>query len=124
MYQLRYTPQFDSDIDKIREDVFSVSYSDVIADNYIRDFILKIKKKQEFPQSGIPLYYCDFFTGFYFVHFKAYNAFYVIKGEYIELVRALPSKSDYMRILFGEYYMDDIEDRANDLYLNESNEMQ
>ncbi len=124
MYKLRYTPQFVSDIEMIREDVFTVSCSDAIADNYIRDFILKIKKRQEFPQSGIPLYYGDFFTGFYFVHFKAYNAFYVIKGEYIELVRALPSKSNYMRTLFGEYYDDDIEDHDNDLYLNETNDEQ
>lgn len=122
MYKIRYTPDFDLDFESIKEEIRQVSCSDTIADKYMKDFILKIKKKQQFPESGIPLFYEDFFTGYYYVHFKAYNAFYVIKGEYIELVRALSSKSDYMRTLFGERYMEELKSANEPDYLNEASE--
>ena len=122
MYKIKYTPDFDLDFDSIKEEVREVSCSDTIADKYMLDFILKIKKKQQFPESGIPLYFEDFFTGYYYVHFKAYNAFYVIKDEYIEMVRALPSKSDYMRVLFGEHYQEDLQASNEPDYLNETEE--
>lgn len=119
MYKLRYTPGFIRDFETIRGDILTVSGSSVIADRYKREFAEKIKKKQKFPQSAIPLYHEEYFTGFYFVHFRAYNAFYVIRDEYMELVRALPSKSDYMRILFGEYYTEDLGAEDELQYLNE-----
>lgn len=119
MYGIIYSPEFDLDIDQIWEDVFEVSKRQDTADRYIYDFIVKIKKKQEFPLSGSPVYYEDHFTGYYYVHFKAYNAFYIVEGEYIRLVRALSSRSDYMRILFGEYYREDLVDNEGTRHLNE-----
>ena len=120
MYKLHYSPEFVADFEQIWESVQAISGSIATADRYLRDFTHKIKKKQQFPHSGTPIYFGDYFTGTYLVHFKAYNAFYEIKEDYIELVRALPSKSDYMRILFGEYYEEDQSSSDGTSYLNET----
>ena len=103
IYQLRFTPKAVSDMEAVEKDVLEVSGRQDTADRYVDDLLDKIKSKKEFPQSGIPLIYNnELFTGFYFVHFKKYNAFYRIQGEYIEVIRILLSKSDYMTVLFCE----------------------
>ena len=119
-YTLRYTPKFVSDFELIHADVQQASGSVAIADRYLRDFARKIKSKQLFPESAKKLFVEDAFTGYYFVHFKAYNAFYLIKDGYIELTRALPSKSDYVRVLLGDYYEEDLDSFNEAEYLNET----
>ena len=56
--------------------------------------------------STIPLRYRGMFTGFYSVNFKAYKAFYRVIEDYIEVLRIIPAKCNYMRILFGESEQD------------------
>lgn len=108
MYKLRFTPEAIRDMEAVEEDVLAVSGRQDTADRYVDDFLDKIKAKKRFPQSGIPVIYNDeLFTGFYFVHFKKYNAFYRIQGEFIEVIRILQAKSDYMAILFGEVSIDE-----------------
>ncbi len=89
-------------MDAVWDDVLKVSASYDIADKYIGDLADKISAKADFPESGIPLYYRGLFTGFYSVNFKAYKAFYRIKDGSVEVVRVLPGKMEYMKILFGE----------------------
>ena len=67
----------------------------------IDDLLNVIAAKKEFPQSGIPLLYKGRFTGFWSVNFKAYKAFYRVRGGSIEVARVLLCKRDYMRVLFG-----------------------
>jgi len=108
MYKLRFTPEAIRDMEAVEEDVLAVSGRQDTANRYVDDFLDKIKAKKRFPQSGIPVIYNDeLFTGFYFVHFKKYNAFYRIQGEFIEVIRILQAKSDYMAILFGEVSIDE-----------------
>ena len=108
MYKLRFTPEAIRDMEAVEEDVLEVSGRQDTADRYVDDFLEKIKSKKRFPHSGIPLIYNEeLFTGFYFVHFKKYNAFYRIQGEFIEVIRILQAKSDYMAILFGEVSIDE-----------------
>ena len=40
------------------------------------------------------------FTGFYFVVFKSYLAFYKVEGDRMLVSRVVYGKSDYMRTLF------------------------
>ena len=101
-YRIRYTPAALKDMDDLWDDVLKASASYETADKYVSDFADKIAAKTKFPESGIPLYYRDLFTGFYSVNFKAYKAFYRIKDGYIEVIRVLLAKKEYMRILFGE----------------------
>ena len=101
-YKVRYTPQAQRDMDDIWDGVWEASKDYDTADKYIDDLADKIADKKRSPKTGIPIYYRGLFTGFYSVNFKAYKAFFRIRNEYIEVVRVLPEKMDYMKILFGE----------------------
>ena len=98
-YVVRYSPSARKDIDKVWDDVFSASASLEVTERYITDFLDVIAQKKEFPESGIPLYYRGLFTGFYSVNFKAYKAFYRVRGNYVEVVRVLLQKQEYMTVL-------------------------
>ena len=52
------------------------------------------------PKSGSPLYYEGGFTGYYFVAFMAYIAFYRVQEDRILVDRVVYGKSDYIRTLF------------------------
>ena len=102
MYLLRYTLQAMRDMDSVWDEVYQASKSYDIADKYIKDFIDTITKKKQSPTSGIPLRYKGLFTGFYFIVLKKYMAFYRIKDDYIEVIRIIYEKRDYMQTLFGD----------------------
>lgn len=87
------------DLDRIWTDVLSVSRDNTTAENCISDLMDRIEEKRLFPRSGSPLYYMDGFTGYYYVVFKAYIAFYRIDQNGICVDRILSRKSDYMRTL-------------------------
>ena len=101
-YKIRYTPTARKDMETVWDGVLEASASYDIADKYVEEFADKIAAKKDFPESGIPLYYCGLFTGFYSVNFKAYKAFYRLNDGYIEVIRVLLAKMEYMKILFGE----------------------
>lgn len=100
-YVIRYSPSARKDIDRVWDEVFSASASLEVTERYITDFGCDCAKA-EFPESGIPLSYRGLFTGFYSVNFKAYKAFYRVRGNYVEVVRVLLQKQEYMTVLFGE----------------------
>ncbi|MDO4940039.1 MAG: type II toxin-antitoxin system RelE/ParE family toxin [Lachnospiraceae bacterium] len=102
MYSLRYTPEAMRDMDAVWDGVYEASKSVDIADKYVNEFADTISEKKQFPLSGIPLLYRGLFTGFYSVNFKKYKAFYRVNDTYIEVIRIIMAKRDYMTILFGE----------------------
>lgn len=99
-YSVNYSRAAIKDIERVRSDVYEASLSPDITIQYIDDLIDKIEDKSEFPESGSPLYYQDRFTGYYFIVFKAYIAFYRIEEGSVLVDRVLLGKSDYMRKLF------------------------
>lgn len=101
-YILRYTPEAMRDMDGVWNGVYEASKSFDIADRYVEEFVNAIAEKKQFPFSGIPLAYRGLFTGFYYVNFKKYKAFYRVKDKYIEVFRIIMANRDYMTILFGE----------------------
>lgn len=101
-YRIRYSPAAQKDMDHVWDGVLEASASYDIADKYVEEFADKIAAKTDFPESGIPLYYRGLFTGFYSVNSKAYKAFYRINDGYIEVIRVLLAKMEYMKILFGD----------------------
>ena len=101
-YRIRYSPAALKDMDIVWDGVLEASASYNTADKYVNEFADKIAARTDFPKSGIPLYYRGLFTGFYSVTYKAYKAFYRLKDGYIEVVRVLPVKMEYMKALFGE----------------------
>lgn len=100
--ELRYTPEARKDLATVWMGVWAASKDFDTADRYINDLQDTIGKRKQFPFSGIPLYYQNLFTGYYSVNFKAYKAFYRINGEFIEVIRILPIKINYIQILFNE----------------------
>lgn len=82
-YKIRYSPEAVRDMDQVWDEVYEVS-------------------KKPFPFSGIPVVYRGLFTGFYAVNFKKYKAFYRVHDGYMEVIRVIMEKRDYMQILFGE----------------------
>lgn len=98
-YHIQYSKLFVRDLDRIWEEVFAVSKNKTTANNYIDDFLNKIEKYVDFPKSASPLYYEHAWTGYYFITFKVYIAFYHIENNTIFVDRALYAKSDYMQKL-------------------------
>ena len=101
-YLLRYTPEATRDIESVWDGVYEASKSFDIADKYVDEFADKIAEKKQFSTSGIPLVYRGLFTGFYSVNYKKYKAFYRVNDRYIEVIRIIMAKRDYITILFGE----------------------
>lgn len=89
-------------MDEVWDGVYEASKESDVADRYVDDFISEIGKKKQFPLSGIPLVYRGLFTGFYAVNFKKYKAFYRLFDNYMEVIRIIAEKRDYMKVLFGE----------------------
>ena len=102
MYSVRYTPEAVRDMDSVWDGVYEASKSRDTADKYVNEFAEAIAKKKRFPLTGTPLRYKGLFTGFYYVTFKKYMAFYRVKDSYIEVIRIIMAKRDYMAILFPE----------------------
>ena len=100
-YKIRITPNAHNDMENIWLDVLNASKDYDTADKYVNDFMNEIISKKKAPKTGTPVYHRGLFSGFYFIIFKAYLAFYRINYEYMEVIRILPSKSDYLQTLFG-----------------------
>ena len=97
---IEYSPIAIRDIDRVWAEVFEASASAEHATKYIDDLMDQVAAKRDFPNSGSPLYYEGMFTGFYFVVFKSYLAFYKVEGDRMLVSRVVYGKSDYMRTLF------------------------
>lgn len=101
-FRIHYSPAAGNDLTSVWKGVFAASKSFDTADQYTDELMDKISEKAEFPHSGIPLYYRGLFTGFYSVNYKAYKAFYRVTEKNLEVIRILPVKMDYLKVLFPE----------------------
>lgn len=98
-YKVQYSKSAIRDLDRVWAEVFEASKSYDITKKYIDDLMDKVEAKADYPKSGSPLYYQDSFTGYYFVVFKAYLAFYRLEDDVMLIDRVLFGRSDYMRYL-------------------------
>ena len=98
-YKVQYSKSAIRDLDRVWAEVFEASKSYDITKKCIDDLMDKVEAKADYPKSGSPLYYQDSFTGYYFVVFKAYLAFYRLEDDVILIDRVLFGRSDYMRYL-------------------------
>ena len=96
---IKYSPTALRDLNRVMNEVFEASKDHNITSKYINDLLDKIEAKRDFPLSGAPLYYENLFTGYYFVVFKSYLAFYRFENKTMYVDRILYGKSDYMRTL-------------------------
>lgn len=98
-YKVEYSKVAIRDLDRVWAEVLSASKSDNVATQYVDDLMDKVEAKADYPKSGSPLYYENHFTGYYFVVFKAYMAFYRLEENVMLVDRVLFGKSNYMRYL-------------------------
>lgn len=98
-YQIEYSRIAIRDLDRIWNEVFEASKDHDTEQKYLGDLMDKIEARAENPKTGAPLYYQDLFTGYYFIVFKAYMAFYRIDSEKILVDRVLFGASDYIKYL-------------------------
>lgn len=99
-YQISYSPRASRDLERVWAEVFEASQSFENAEKYINELMDKVAEKKDFPRSASPLYYGGSFTGYYFVVFKAYMAFYHVEAQLILVDRIVFRRSDYMRTIF------------------------
>lgn len=99
-YKIQYSPLAIRDLDRVWSEVFEASKEAEVAMRYIDGLMACIANKSEFPKNGSPLYYEGSFTGYYFVTYKAYKAFYHIQNGSILVDHVVFGKSDYMRTIF------------------------
>ena len=97
--RIEYAPLALKDLKSIHQDVLFVSKSISIADRYINDLMDHVESYASSPRAATPLYFEEAFSGYYFVVFKAYIAFYRIQENVMKIDRVLPGKSDYLRHL-------------------------
>ncbi len=98
-YQVKYSKAAVRDLDRVWFEVFEASKDLRVTEEYISELMDKIEAKALFPESGAPLYYEDAFTGYRFVVFKSYIAFYRIEQSSVLFDRILFARSDYLKTL-------------------------
>ncbi len=98
-YKVKYARAAIRDLDRVWTEVLESSKSYDVTSEYLDGLMDKVEAKAEYPKSGSPLYYENSFTGYYFVVFKAYIAFYRLENNVMLIDRVLYGKSDYMRYL-------------------------
>ena len=98
--RIQYAPLAIQDLERVWSEVCEASKDPEVAARYVDDLMDRISAKKDFPKSGSPLYYESSFTGYYFVTFKAYIAFYRVQEDRILVDRVVYGKSDYIRTLF------------------------
>ena len=100
IYEAKYSKLAIRDLDRVYFEVFEASKDYDTTENYINELMNKAESFSKHPQTGIPLYYENNFTGYYYTPFKAYIIFYHIEEQALLIDRILYGKSDYMRTLF------------------------
>ena len=98
-YSIKYSPTAIRDLDRIFDEVYQASLDINITKKYIDELLGNIETKKDFPESGIPLLVNDVFSGYRYVIFKSYIAFYYVEKDFVYVDRVLSGKSDYIKRL-------------------------
>lgn len=99
VYSVKYSRKAIADLKRIETEVFQACQDKDTTDRYLEELVSKIKEKETFPESGSPLIFLGLFTGYRFVVYKAYIAFYTVENDMVLVDRILLGKSDYISTL-------------------------
>ena len=78
-----------NDLDKVYSEVYNTCLDEKKTREYQFELINAIEKKADFPESGTPYYFGDLFTGYRYVIYKSYLAFYRVSNDTMIVVRIL-----------------------------------
>ena len=99
VYSVKYSRKAIADLEIIESEVFQACQDKETTKKYLEELVNKINEKETFPESGSPLIFLGLFTGYRFVVYKAYIAFYSVENNMVLVDRILLGKSDYLSIL-------------------------
>lgn len=91
-----------NDLDKVYLGVYDACLDEKKTRKYISELIDTIEKKADYPESGIPFYFGDLFTGYRYVIYKSYLAFYRISNDIMIVDRILFGRSNYCEVLLTQ----------------------
>ena len=101
-YKITFSAIAEKDIGKMSNEIYNSCLDKKTTEEYVKNLLRKIKEKADFPESGIPLLFLKQSTGYRYIIYKSYLAFYRIKGDEIIVERVLFAKSDYFKDLLIE----------------------
>ena len=101
-YKITFSTVAVEDIGKMSNEIYNACLDKKTTEEYVSNLLKKINEKTVFPETGIPLLFAKQPTGYRYIIYKSYLAFYRIKGNKIIVERVLFAKSDYFKDLLIE----------------------
>ena len=101
-YKITFSNVAMEDIGKMSNEIYSACLDKKTTEEYVINLLKKINEKSDFPESGIPLLFLKQPTGYRYIIYKSYLAFYRVEGNEIIVERILFAKSDYFKDLIIE----------------------
>lgn len=101
MNTIYYAPKAQNDLDEIYTYIAEKLVNPSAADHTVNGILDAVDMLQEYTEAGTPVYFdSDLFSGYRFVGYKNYLAFYRIIENAVYVDRILYKKRDYMQLLF------------------------
>lgn len=102
-YEIKLSSFAASDLDEIWNYIAHVLKSPIAANNTVNGIIDSISVLKDFPESGTILYFeSDLQSGYRYVVYKNYLAFYHLFDNQVYVDRVIYGKRDYMTLLFKD----------------------
>ena len=103
MNKIVYSPKAQNDLDEIWAYISEKLLNPSAAEATVNGILDTIDMLQAQAEIGKPLYFSsDLFSGYRFLVYKNYLAFYRTSAEAIYIDRIIYGKRDYMRLLFRD----------------------
>ena len=110
MILIRYTPEAEDDLKDIKRYISKDRNSPIAALNTVSKITKRIRILEQFPELGAKLSsIIGIITDYRFLVCGNYITFYRIDGVYVNIIRILYGRRDYVKILFGEDVFDESE---------------
>lgn len=101
--KIQYSPLALKDLDEIWDYITNELMNPSAAKNTVNRIIEMIDGLDSFPETGSRLLFDNGLdSGYRFINFKNYMAFYHIQAELIYVDRVMYGKRDYMKFLFPD----------------------
>lgn len=102
MNKVSYSPMALNDLDDIWEYITYRLSAPNAAEKTINGILDAVDRLNDHSKLGAPLYFeSGLFSGYRYVRYKEYIAFYRISGNDVMVDRVIYGRRDYMTILFG-----------------------
>lgn len=103
MNNVSYSPMAQNDLDEIWEYIALNLNAPDAAMNTVNGILDAVDRLKDHSKLGAPLYFeGGLFSGYRYVSYNEYLAFYRISGENVWVDRVIYGRRDYMKVLFGE----------------------